>query len=112
MHQRNFQIFVGIDLGRWLHHACMLDANGEVLQYRGFAHSNEGLSKTVEELLNLAQQRPELLAVAIEKPHGAVVETLLQRGIAVFAINPKKIDRYRDRYASSGAKDDPATLSS
>ena len=107
MHQRNFQIFVGIDLGRWLHQACVLDANGELLQHRGFAHSSEGLSKTVDELLNLAQQHPELLAVAIEKPHGAVVETLLQRGIAVFAINPKKVDRYRDRYASSGAKDDP-----
>lgn len=107
MHPGNFQIFVGIDLGGWLHHACLLDANGKVLQYRGFAHSSEGLSKAVDELLNLTQQRPELLAVAIEKPHGAVVETLLQRGIAVFAINPKKVDRYRDRYASSGAKDDP-----
>ncbi len=107
MHQRDFQIFVGIDLGRWLHQACALDANGELLQHRRFAHSSEGLSKTVDELLNLAQQRPELVAVAIEKPHGAVVETLLQRGIAVFAINPKQVDRYRDRYASSGAKDDP-----
>jgi transposase len=85
----------------------MLDDNGEVLQSRSFAHSNEGLSKTVDELLNLAQQCPELLAVAIEKPHGAVVETLLQRGIAVFAINPKKVDRFRDRYSVSSMKDDP-----
>ena len=107
MYQRNFQIFVGIDLGRWLHQACVHDTNGELLQHRSFAHSSEGLSKTVDELLNLAQQRPELIAVAIEKPHGAVVETLLQRGIAVFSINPKQVDRYRDRYASSGAKDDP-----
>jgi transposase len=107
MHQNHFRILVGIDLGRWLHHACVLDASGELLQYRRFAHSSEGLSKTVEELLNLAQQRPELIAVAIETPHGAVVETLLQRGIAVFAINPKQVDRFRDRYAVSSVKDDP-----
>jgi len=106
MHQHNFRIFVGIDLGRWLHMACVLDAGGEFLEERGFAHSAEGLSETVDWLLNLAQQDGGRIAVAIEKPHGAVVETLLERGIAVFAINPKQVDRFRDRYALSGAKDD------
>jgi transposase len=106
MQQPEFQFFVGIDLGRWLHQACVLDASGELLEHRGFAHSSEGLSKTVDELLNLAQQRAELIAVGIEVPHGPVVETLLQRGIAVFSINPKQLDRFRCRYALSGAKDD------
>ena len=106
MHQHNFRIFVGIDLGRWLHMACVLDASGEFLQERGFAHSGEGLSETVDWLLNLAQQDAGRIAVGIEVPHGPVVETLLQRGIAVFAINPKQVDRFRDRYALSGAKDD------
>ena len=106
MHQHRFRIFVGIDLGRWLHVAHALDADGEFLAERGFAHSGEGLSETVDWLLNLAEQDVERIAVAIEKPHGAVVETLLERGIAVFAINPKQVDRFRDRYALSGAKDD------
>ena len=106
MHQHTFRIFVGIDLGRWLHMACVLDAGGEFLKERGFAHSGEGLAETVDWLLNLVQQDGERIAVAIEKPHGAVVETLLGRGIAVFAINPKQVDRFRDRYSMSGAKDD------
>jgi transposase len=44
--------------------------------------------------------------VGIEMPHGPVVETLLERGFAVFAINPKQLDRFRDRFSPAGAKDD------
>jgi transposase len=35
-----------------------------------------------------------------------VVELLLERGFAVFAINPKQLDRFRDRFTVAGAKDD------
>jgi transposase len=35
-----------------------------------------------------------------------VVEVLLERGFQVFAINPKQLDRFRDRFSMSGAKDD------
>ncbi len=106
MHQDNFRFFVGIDLGRWLHAAKVIDSNGEFLAERGFAHSYEGLAETVDWLLKFAQQDTGCIAVGIEVPHGPVVETLLQRGIAVFAINPKRLDRFRCRYALSGAKDD------
>jgi transposase len=44
--------------------------------------------------------------VGIEMPHGAVVETLLERGCQVFSINPKQLDRFRDRHSLAGAKDD------
>jgi len=46
------------------------------------------------------------VAVAIEVPRGAIVEGLLERGFHVFAINPKQLDRFRDRHSVSGAKDD------
>jgi transposase len=39
-------------------------------------------------------------------PRGAIVETLLEHGFAVFSINPKQLDRFRDRYSPAGAKDD------
>ena len=45
-------------------------------------------------------------AAAIEKPHGPEVDALLERGIAVFALNPKQLDRFRDRFSPAGAKDD------
>ena len=46
------------------------------------------------------------IAVAIEVPHGPVVEALLERGFQVHAINPKQLDRFRDRFTVAGAKDD------
>ena len=49
---------------------------------------------------------PGAVAVAIEVPHGPVVDALLDRGFAVHAINPKQLDRLRDRISVAGAKDD------
>ena len=46
------------------------------------------------------------VAVAIEVPHGPVVETLMERSFAVHSINPKQLDRFRDRVSPAGAKDD------
>jgi hypothetical protein len=49
---------------------------------------------------------PEVVAVALETPRGAVVDGLLARGFHVYALNPKQLDRFRDRYTVAGAKDD------
>jgi transposase len=49
---------------------------------------------------------PGSVAVAIEVPHGPVVDALLDRGFAVHAINPKQLERLRDRVSLAGAKDD------
>jgi transposase len=38
---------------------------------------------------------PERVAVAIEIPRGALVETLVERGFHVYALNPKQLDRFR-----------------
>ena len=35
-----------------------------------------------------------------------MVETLIERGFEVHAINPKQMDRFRDRFTLAGAKDD------
>jgi len=44
--------------------------------------------------------------VAIEVPHGPVVDSLVDHGFVVHAINPKQLDRLRDRFSVAGAKDD------
>ena len=86
--------------------AVALDAKGEFVGERSFPHSREGLSETIDWLLQLTTQDTERIAVAIEKPHGAVVELFLDNAIAIFSINPKQVDRFRDRHSMSGAKDD------
>lgn len=49
---------------------------------------------------------PGMVAVAIKVPHGPVVDALLDRGLAVHAINLKQLGRLRDRFSVAGAKDD------
>lgn len=103
---QSYRIFVGIDLGSSLHQAWVIDSNTEFVGECGFAHTAEALSDVLEWLVEVSEAALSEIAVALEKPHGAVVDALLERGFAVYAINPKQIDRFRDRHAVSGAKDD------
>ncbi|MBV9720276.1 MAG: IS110 family transposase [Candidatus Eremiobacteraeota bacterium] len=97
--------FAGVDWGSERHQACLLDAAGKVLGERAFAHGGAGLAALCDWLVSMAGD-PSSVAVAIEVPHGPVVDTLLDRGFAVHAINPKQLERLRDRFSVAGAKDD------
>lgn len=98
--------YVGIDWATEAHQVCATDAGGAVLWERSVPHSGAGLSQLNDWLAELALGSPGSVCVAIEVPRGAVVETLLERGFSVFAINPKQLDRFRDRFSVAGAKDD------
>ncbi len=102
----DFELFAGIDWATQSHQVCLIDHSGTILGQRCFAHSGVGLAALCDWLVAISGRRPEQIAVAIEVPHGAVVEGLLERGFAVFSVNPKQLDRFRDRFTMSGAKDD------
>ena len=97
--------FAGIDWGSAKHQVCLLDEAGKVVGERAFAHGGAGLAALCEWMVSVAGD-PGSVAVAIEVPHGPVVDALLDRGFAVYAINPKQLDRLRDRISVAGAKDD------
>src|SRR5205823_12786726 len=80
--------------------------NGKVLDEKWIEHSGSSLTELADWLRGHAGGAPERMAVGIEVPRGAVVETLMEQGFAVFSINPKQLDRFRDRYSPAGAKDD------
>jgi transposase len=96
----------GIDWGSEEHVVCVVDDAGKVVGERKFEHTVKGLTALASWLIDVASQRSEPIRVAIETPNGPVVETLLERKIALFAINPKQLDRFRDRFSPSSAKDD------
>lgn len=100
------QWFVGIDWATQSHRVCLLDAEGRRVDEREFAHGGAGLTELRDWLLEKSKAVPGQIAVAIEMPHGPVVEMLLEHGFVVFAINPKQLDRFRDRFTVAGAKDD------
>jgi transposase len=101
----DYEIVAGIDWGSTDHHVCLLDAAGNRLAECSVEHGGPGLQELVNKLLERTSD-PGRVAVGIEVPRGPVVETLLERGFHVFAINPKQLDRFRDRHSGAGAKDD------
>src|SRR3954449_8496186 len=105
MADKTFRWFAGVDWGSAKHQACLLDEVGTVVGERAFAHGGAGLAALCDWLMSMAGD-PGSVAVAIEVPHGPVVDALLDRGFAVHAINPKQLERLRDRVSLAGAKDD------
>jgi transposase len=101
-----FKVFVGIDWGTAQHAVDVGDAAGQLLAEQTVEHTSAGLTRFVDWLAQLAGGALGEVAVAIEVPRGALVELLLERGAAVFAVNPKQLDRFRDRFSVAGAKDD------
>src|SRR3954468_1931538 len=97
--------FAGVDLGSERHQVSLLEPAAQVVGERAFAHGGAGLAALCEWLVSVAGE-PGWVAVAIEVPHGPVVDALLDRGFAVHAINPKQLERLRDRVSLAGAKDD------
>jgi transposase len=105
MVQETFTWFAGVDWGSERHQACILDVHGTLAGEREFPHSGAGLAELGDWLLSIAGA-VSVVAVAIEVPHGPVVDSLIDRGFVVHAINPKQLDRLRDRFSVAGAKSD------
>jgi transposase len=101
---QEYDLFVGIDWATASHAVCVLDRDRKVIAELEVGNNGEkiaGLAKQLEQLAAL-----DRIAVGIEVPRGAIVETLVERGAHVYALNPKQTDRFRDRHTVAGAKDD------
>lgn len=99
--------YAGVDWASESHHVFLTDGDGQKVGERIFKHGGEGLAEMAAWLLaKSGAAQPSQINLAIEVPHGPVVETLIERGFMVFAINPKQMDRFRDRFTLAGAKDD------
>jgi transposase len=101
-----YEWFVGIDWGSQQHQVCVLDRDRRLVGERAVDHDGASLAQLAAWLWTVSAGQPQRVAVAIEVPRGAIVEGLVERGFHVFAINPKQLDRFRDRHSVAGAKDD------
>lgn len=100
-----YDLYVGVDWATAAQQVCLLSPDGQRLPELSVPHTGAGLAALRSHLLQRVSD-PTRIAVAIEVPHGAVVDALLDHGCHVFAINPKQRDRFRDRHTVAGAKDD------
>jgi transposase len=101
------QWYAGVDWASASHHVFLADGDGRRIGERAFEHGGDGLAQMTAWLMATSgATEAGQIHVAIEVPHGPVVEMLLERGFKVHAINPKQMDRFRDRFSLAGAKDD------
>ena len=93
------QWYVGVDWASESHHVFLTDADGRKIAERAFKHGGEGLAEMAAWLMATSgAAEASQVQIAIEVPHGLVVETLIERSFKVYAINPKQMDRFRDRF--------------
>ena len=100
------EFFVGVDWSSRDHQVCVVDMRGKVCAQRSFKHCGMGLTEMVDWIVRTTQSSSQKVRVAIETPRGPVVESLMGREFVVYSINPKQLDRYRERFSLAGAKDD------
>jgi transposase len=92
----------GLDWASEEHAICIVDGQGAIRESFTVAHDASGLGDLMRRL-----RRYESLRLAIERPDGLLVDTLVDAGIPVVPIHPNKLKAARERYSSSGAKSDP-----
>jgi hypothetical protein len=96
--------FVGLDWAAREHAVCAIDERGTVVARFTVAHTAAGMAELVARLGKLAA--PSELRVAIERPSGLVVDTLVDGGFAVVPIHPNAVKASRPRYSASQGKTD------
>lgn len=99
------QYTAGLDWGSVVHAACVVDEAGAVVAQLEVEHTAEGLRRLLVALARIAP--PQQLPVAIERPSGLVVDTLVQAGHPVVPIHPNALKACRPRYRAACGKSDP-----
>lgn len=97
--------FVGIDWAARTHAVCVLDPTGRQIAAFPVDHTAAGFTGLIRRLGGLGE--PAGVPVAIERPDGRLVDTLLAAGHPIVAVKPNAIKTWREGEVISGAKSDP-----
>jgi transposase len=94
-------MFAGLDWASQTHAVCVIDAHGSVCERLEITHNAAGLTELKRRLKHWGSP-----PIAIERPSGLVVDTLVDEGFTVVPIHPNAVKATRPRYRSHGAKSD------
>ena len=98
-------IEVGIDWAEDHHDVAVLDEQGRLLASRRIPEGVEGLAR-LHAVLAEQVEDPAQVLVGVETDRGLLVGALVAAGYQVYAVNPRAVDRYRDRHGQAGATSD------
>ena len=94
-------LFAGLDWASRIHALCAVDERGSVVERAEISHNAAGLTELKRRLRRLGSP-----PVAIERPSGLLVDTLVEAGFTVIPIHPNAVKASRPRYRSHGGKSD------
>jgi transposase len=97
--------YVGVDWADKSHQLYVSDESGRKIKEMEVQQTAEGLAE-LGRWLDESRSRGIELWAAIEKPEGRIVDFLLDHGVGVYPVNPKAVDRARDRFRMSQSKSD------
>jgi transposase len=98
--------YLGVDWGDDFHKLWGVDPEGKQVAEMKIEQNPKSMSDFGRWLNERKAEGTELWA-AIEKPHGRIVDFMLDHGVVVYPMNPKAVDRARDRFRMSRSKSDP-----
>lgn len=98
-------IYVGIDWADDHHDVAITDDSAKTLSQFQISHDSSGFAALHGQLAKF-RQSPDQILIALETSRGLLVHELLRSGYSVYAVNPKAVNRYKDRYVLSKAKSD------
>lgn len=96
--------FVGLDWATREHAVCVIDGRGAVVAQFTVAHTAAGLTELAARLVKLAPAAE--LRIAIERPTGLVVDTLVDGMFEVVPVHPNVVKAARPRYSAAQGKTD------
>ena len=97
--------FVGIDWASQEHTVCVIDEQAWVIWRAIIPHTAQGMTALRATLTKLAE--PGTLPIAVERPSGLLVDTLVDAGFPVIPIHPNVLKASRPRYSAAQGKSDP-----
>jgi transposase len=96
----------GIDWAEDHHDVALVDAGGASVAKRRITDDAAGFELLLQLFADVGDSAEDPIPVAIETNRGLLVACLRATGRTVYAINPKAVDRYRDRHSVARKKSD------
>lgn len=101
-------LFIGDDWAEDHHDVEVQDGAGRRLATARLPEGVEGIAKLHALVARHGGEdlEPDQVVVCIETDRGPWVQALIASGYRVYAVNPRQAARFKERYATSGAKSD------
>jgi len=96
--------FVGLDWASREHAVCVINEHAHIILRCTVAHTATGLAELRTRLARLGP--PAALPIAVERPSGLLIDSLIEWGFPVVPIHPNALKASRSRYAAALGKSD------